>query len=67
MANNPSDIAWQVYARHAREPALHQVGEVRAANADDAAVFAWTLYDERRWAELFVVRATDVAIHKQPA
>lgn len=67
MPGPTDEIAWQVYARHSREPALHQVGEVRAASADDAAVFAYTLYDERRWDEMFVVRADDVTILKHPA
>lgn len=58
--------AWEVFARHGREAALHHVGEVQAATADDATVFAYTLYDERRWAEMFVVEATAVTVLQSP-
>lgn len=70
MQQRPStgdERAWEVFARHAREPALHHVGEVRAVDASDAVVFAYTLYDERRWDEMFVVDASDVTILKQAA
>lgn len=57
---------WEVFARHKREDALHHVGQVRAVDASDAAVFAWTLYDERRWEEMFVVESDDVAVLVAP-
>lgn len=44
-----------VYAKHAKEPALHECGEVHAVDVDDAVVFAHTLYDERKWEDMFVV------------
>jgi 1,2-phenylacetyl-CoA epoxidase PaaB subunit len=44
-----------VFARHDKEPALRHVGEVQAESDDDAVIFAHTLYDERRWREMFVV------------
>ncbi|HSK89949.1 MAG TPA: hypothetical protein VK875_01420 [Euzebyales bacterium] len=47
--------AYQVFARHDKERALHHVGEVQADNAEDAVIFAHTLYDERRWQEMLVV------------
>jgi 1,2-phenylacetyl-CoA epoxidase PaaB subunit len=47
--------AYQVFARHDKEPALRHVGEVQASNDEDAVVFAHTLYTERRWQDLFVV------------
>lgn len=47
--------AYEVFARHAREDAAHHIGLVRAASPQDAGVFAYTLFDERKWAELFVV------------
>jgi hypothetical protein len=47
--------AYQVFARHDKEPALRQIGEVQARTDDDAVVFAYTLYNERRWQDLFVV------------
>lgn len=62
-----SERSWEVFARHGREPALHHVGQVQAADAADATVFAYTLYDERRWAEMFVVEATSVAVLREVA
>jgi hypothetical protein len=52
--------AWEVYARHDREERAHYVGTVQAVGASDAKVFAYMLYDERRWQEMFVVRRNDV-------
>ncbi len=46
---------YEVFARHGTEPARH-VGSVRATSPEEAGVFAYTLYDERGWSELFVVR-----------
>lgn len=60
-----SERSWEVFARHGREPALHHVGQVQAADAADATVFAYTLYDERRWAEMFVVEAADVTVLRE--
>jgi 1,2-phenylacetyl-CoA epoxidase PaaB subunit len=45
---------WEVYARHDREASAHHVGTVRAAGPRDAKVFAFMMYDERRWQEMFV-------------
>jgi 1,2-phenylacetyl-CoA epoxidase PaaB subunit len=45
---------YEVFARHGAEPIRH-VGSVRAASAEEAGVYAYTLYDERGWSELFVV------------
>ena len=52
--------AWEVYARHDREERAHHVGTVQAVGPKDARVFAYMLYDERRWQEMFVVRRADV-------
>lgn len=43
-----------MFARHDREARAHHVGTVQAAGASDAKVFAFMLYDERRWQEMFV-------------
>ena len=51
---------WEVYARHDDEARAHYVGTVRAVGPKDARVFAYMLYDERRWQEMFVVRRADV-------
>ena len=45
---------WAVYARHDREERARHVGTVRAVGAKDAKVFAFMMYDERRWQEMFV-------------
>jgi 1,2-phenylacetyl-CoA epoxidase PaaB subunit len=46
---------YEVFARHDKQPRLRHVGEVQAEDDDDAVVFAYTLYDERRWQEMLVV------------
>ncbi len=46
---------YEVFARHGPEPLRH-VGSVRAQSPEEAGVFAYTLYDERGWSEMFVVR-----------
>ena len=51
---------WEVYARHDREARAHHLGTLRAAGPADARVFAFMLYDERKWQEMFVIRRTDV-------
>ena len=50
----PAAEAWEVFARHDREASIHHVGTVTAAGVGDARVFAFMLYDERRWQEMFV-------------
>lgn len=57
---------YQVFARHDKEPALHQIGEVQAETHADAVIFAHTLYDERRWQDMFVVPRGAVTILIEP-
>ncbi len=45
---------WEVLAREAADVPLRHVGAVEATGADDASVFARTLYDEFRWIEMLV-------------
>jgi len=52
--DRPAAELWEVFARHDREERAHHVGTVTAAGASDARVFAFMLYDERRWQEMFV-------------
>ena len=59
--------AYQVFARHDKEPALRHVGEVQAESDDDAVIFAHTLYDERRWQEMFVVPQSAIVSLLRPA
>lgn len=51
----PVTESYEVFARHAREDASHHIGLVRASSPQDAGVFAYTIFDERKWAELLVV------------
>lgn len=46
---------WEVFARHDDEARAHHVGAVRAVGPQDARVFAFLMYDERKWRELFVI------------
>jgi 1,2-phenylacetyl-CoA epoxidase PaaB subunit len=47
--------SYEVFARHDSEPELAHIGQVQAANDEDAVVFAFTLYDERKWQDMIVV------------
>ena len=49
----PAEV-WEVFARHDREARARHLGTVTAAGPSDAKVFAFMLYDERRWQEMFV-------------
>jgi 1,2-phenylacetyl-CoA epoxidase PaaB subunit len=51
---------WEVYARHDDEARAHHIGTVRAAGERDARLFAVTMYDERKWRELFVIPKAEV-------
>ena len=55
-----SPEVWEVYARHDREARAHHLGTLRAAGPTDARVFAFMLYDERKWQEMFVIKRADV-------
>lgn len=55
MSRTDADQPYEVFARHDREPELRHIGQVRANGDRDAVVFAYTLYDERRWQDMFVV------------
>jgi 1,2-phenylacetyl-CoA epoxidase PaaB subunit len=45
---------WDVFAREDGSVPMRHVGSVEAVDADDAEVFATTLYDEFRWVEMFI-------------
>ena len=54
---------WEVFAREDADVPLRHVGAVEATCADDANVYARTLYDEFRWIEMLVApRRTVVAV-----
>ncbi len=46
---------YEVFARPKPDEPLRHIGSVRAASPKDAQVFAYTMYDEWRWHEMFVV------------
>jgi 1,2-phenylacetyl-CoA epoxidase PaaB subunit len=48
--------AWEVFARQDESIPMRHIGCVDAANVDDATVFAYTLYEEWKWADMFIVR-----------
>jgi 1,2-phenylacetyl-CoA epoxidase PaaB subunit len=47
--------AWEVFARQDRAIPMRHIGRVDAENVDDATVFAYTLYEEWKWADMFIV------------
>ncbi|WP_370324228.1 hypothetical protein [Euzebya sp.] len=54
-AGEGSAAPYEVFSRHSSEDVPHHLGQVRATTDDDAVVYAWTLYDERKWKDLFIV------------
>jgi hypothetical protein len=47
---------WEVFARQDPAIPLRHIGRVDdAATVDDAIVFAYTLYEEWKWADMFIV------------
>ena len=48
--------AWEVFARQDQSIPMRHIGRVNAENVDDATVFAYTLYEEWKWADMFIVR-----------
>lgn len=54
MTAHPQVQPYEVFARHGKERALHHVGMVRAGSPEDAEVFAYTIFDERKWVEMIV-------------
>jgi 1,2-phenylacetyl-CoA epoxidase PaaB subunit len=57
---------YEVFARHDKQPRMRHVGEVQAEGDDDAVVFAYTLYDERRWQEMLVVPKSSIVALVEP-
>jgi 1,2-phenylacetyl-CoA epoxidase PaaB subunit len=47
--------AWEVFARQDQSIRIRHIGRVDAENVDDATVFAYTLYEEWKWADMFIV------------
>jgi 1,2-phenylacetyl-CoA epoxidase PaaB subunit len=51
---------YDVFARRKAEEPLEHIGTVGASEPSDAEVFAFKLYDQWKWTELFVARHADV-------
>jgi hypothetical protein len=51
---------WEVFARSELNIPIRHVGTVAAERPDDADVFAWKLYDEWSWKEMFVVPRSEL-------
>ena len=60
MAEGVAASDWEVFARSELDAPLRHVGTVAADRPDDADVFAWKLYDEWTWKEMFVIPRADV-------
>ena len=56
-----------MFARRKTQEPLEHIGTVGASEPSDAEVFAYKLYDQWKWSELFVARAADVLEVIKPA
>jgi 1,2-phenylacetyl-CoA epoxidase PaaB subunit len=59
--------AWEVFARQDAKIPMRHIGRVDATNVDDAVVFASTLYEEWKWADMFIVQKRCVEQVVRPA
>jgi 1,2-phenylacetyl-CoA epoxidase PaaB subunit len=57
---NAAAEAWEVFARQDAKIPIRHVGRVDAATLDDAVVFASTLYEEWKWADMFIVPRREI-------
>jgi hypothetical protein len=57
---------WQVFARRKADEPLPHIGTVGASEPDDAEVFAFKLYDQWRWVELFVAPSHAIVHVRRP-
>ena len=57
---------WEVFARQDDTVPIRHVGRVDATTRDDAVVFAKTLYEEWKWADMFIVPREEVATVVKP-
>jgi 1,2-phenylacetyl-CoA epoxidase PaaB subunit len=58
---------WEVFARQDGKLPIRHVGTVDAADVDDATIFAYTLYEEWKWTDMFIVRRSDTTQVVKPA
>jgi 1,2-phenylacetyl-CoA epoxidase PaaB subunit len=57
---------WEVFARQDASIPIRHIGRVDAATSDDAVVFARTLYEEWKWADLFIVPRREISTVVKP-
>jgi len=59
--------AWEVFARQDAKIPIRHIGYVDASDLDDAVVFAFTLYEEWKWADMFIVPRREIDRVVKPA
>jgi 1,2-phenylacetyl-CoA epoxidase PaaB subunit len=64
MSAQPEE--WEVFARHDAAIPIRHIGRVDATTRDDAIVFARTLYEEWKWADMFLVPRREIATVVRP-
>jgi len=57
---------YQLFARRKKDEPLQHIGTVGASEPDDAEVFAYKLYDQWRWTELFVAPSRSLVQVRRP-
>jgi len=61
ISNLPDELTiYEVFARQRREEPLQQIGTVSAVNADLAAAYARSIYDEEPWIEMSLIARRDM-------
>jgi 1,2-phenylacetyl-CoA epoxidase PaaB subunit len=58
---------WEVFARQDADIPIRHIGRVDAMTRDDAVVFARTLYEEWKWADMFIVPRHEISTVVRPA
>jgi len=65
MSGRPD--VWEVFARQDADLPIRHIGRVDATTQDDAVVFTRTLYEEWKWADLFIVPRREISTVVRPA
>jgi 1,2-phenylacetyl-CoA epoxidase PaaB subunit len=58
---------WEVFARQDADLPIRHIGRVDATTRDDAVVFARTLYEEWKWADMCIVPRREISTVVRPA
>jgi 1,2-phenylacetyl-CoA epoxidase PaaB subunit len=64
---NARPDVWEVFARQDAGIPIRHIGRVDASTPDDAVVYARTLYEEWKWADMFIVPREEIATVVKPA